>query len=165
MKLRLAVSIFSLLLVPVLLAKTKMLVEDPNNVVVGRYGITAIQSATARQAAETFLTSGSLAFVGQAYAGRYIAVSPGGLTPEQSSREPASIAKAERRLNRYGVEFDPNRPTIPIAIYDTMRHRVMHNRLYTVYEVPTLYCYCRMDDYVVMYVGARYPEGKTVFQK
>ncbi|MBV8815945.1 MAG: hypothetical protein JO271_15755 [Verrucomicrobia bacterium] len=56
MKLRVAVSVLSLLLSPIVLAKTKMLVEDPNNLVVGRYGITGAQASATQEAAETFLT-------------------------------------------------------------------------------------------------------------
>jgi hypothetical protein len=165
MKLRVAVSVLSLLLSPLLLAKTKMLVEDPNNLVVGRYGITRAQAAAAQEAAETFLTSGKLEAVQKAYAVRYLAVGAGALTPEQSNQEPKSIARAEQRLNHYGVEFDPNRPTIPVAIYDAVCHRVIHGRLYTIYETPPLYLYGRMDDYVVMYIGAQVGEGKAALQK
>ena len=165
MKLRVAVSVLSLLLSPIVLAKTKMLVEDPNNLVVGRYGITGAQASATQEAAETFLTTGKLEAVQKAYAVRYIVVGAGALTPEQSSREPQSIAKAKRRLNRYGVEFDPNRPTIPVAIYDAVRHRVIHGRLYTIYETPPLYYFGRMDDYVVMYIGSQVSEGKTALQK
>lgn len=148
-----------------LLAKTKMFVEDPNSLVVGRYGITADQAAAAREAAETFLTSGKLEIVQKAYAIRYLAVGAGALTPDQSNREPQSIANAQRRLNHYGVEFDPNRPTIPVAIYDATRHRLIHGRLYTIYQTPPLYDYGRMDDYVVLYIGARVSEGKAALQK
>jgi hypothetical protein len=165
MKLRVAVSVLSLLWSPMLLAKTKMLVEDPNNLVVGRYGITAEQATAAREAAETFLASGRPEAVQRAYALRYIAVGAGALTPQQSSQEPKSIARAEQRLNHYGVEFDPNRPTIPVAIYDAMCHRVIHGRLYTIYQTPPLYYYGRMDDYVVIYIGAQVSEGKAVVQK
>ena len=52
MKLRLAVSLLSIALAPMLLAKTKMLVEDPDNVVVGRYAITASQRVEAQHAAD-----------------------------------------------------------------------------------------------------------------
>jgi len=165
MKLRLAVSLLSIVLAPLLLAKTKMLVEDPDNVVVGRYGITAAQSAAAQQAAEAFLASDKTAEIQKAYAIRYLAVDAGALTAEQSSKEPASVADAEKRFSRTGVEFDPNQPTHPVIIYDTMCHRVIHGRLYTVTWLPERYYYLRMDDYVVMYIGTWGGEGKESLRK
>jgi len=165
MKLRLAVSLLSIVLAPLLLAKTKMLVEDPDNVVVGRYGITAAQSAAAQQAAEAFLASDRTAEIQKAYAIRYLAVDAGALTPDQSSREPASVADAEKRFSRTGVEFDPNQPTHPVIIYDAMCHRVIHGRLYTVTWLPERYYYLRMDDYVVMYIGTWGGEGKESLRK
>ena len=165
MKLRLAVSILSILLAPLGFGKTKLLVEDPNNVVVGRFGITASQAATATEAAETFLLSGKLQEVQKAYAIRYLAVDAGPLTAEQERKEPDAIAKAERRLGHYGVEFDPNRITHAIVIYDAIRHRVIHSRIYSVTGVPALYYYCRMDDYVTMYIGGWTGEGKEAFRK
>ena len=64
MKLRVAFCAFTILLAPVVLAKTKFMVEDPNNVVVGRYGITSSQAAAAAEIAETFLTGGQETFCG-----------------------------------------------------------------------------------------------------
>ena len=164
MKLRLAVSLLSIALAPMLLAKTKMLVEDPDNVVVGRYAITASQRVEAQQAAEAFLASGKLPEIQKAYAVRYLAVDAA-LAPEQSSREPQSMTVAEKRFNRYGVEVDPNQSTRPVVIYDTMYHRVIHGRLYTVIWLPEKYYYLRMDDYVVMYIGSWAGEGKESLQK
>jgi hypothetical protein len=86
------------------------------------------------------------------------------LTAEQASKEPHSVAKAERRLGRYGAEFDANEPTRPIAIYDTIQHRVIHGRLYTVTKVPARFDYMRMDDYLVMYIGSSV-EGKEALRK
>ena len=111
--------------------------------VVGRYGITSSQAAAAAEIAETFRTSGKLEAVQKAYVIRYIGVYAGPLTAEQASKEPASIAKAAQRLGHYGVEFDGSQPTRPIAIYDAIRHRVIHGRLYTVTEVPARYDYMR----------------------
>ncbi|MBV9873639.1 MAG: hypothetical protein JO025_02825 [Verrucomicrobia bacterium] len=165
MKLRVAICAFTILLAPAVLAKTKFMVEDPNNVVVGRYGITSSQAAAAAEVAETFLTSGKLAEVQKAYVIRYIGVDAGPLTAEQASKEPASIARAARRLGRYGVEYDGNQPTRVIAIYDAIRHRVIHGRLYTVTEVPARYDYMRMDDELVMYVGSFGGEGKDSLRK
>ena len=164
MKLRAAVCAFSLLLAPVVLAKTKLQVEDPNNVVVGRYGITSSQRAAVEEAAETLLTAGRLEAVQKAYTFRFIGVDAGPLTAEQASKEPHSVAKAERRLGRYGAEFDANAPTRPIAIYDTIQHRVIHGRLYTVTKVPARFDYMRMDDYLVMYIGYSV-EGKEALRK
>jgi hypothetical protein len=165
MKLRVAFCALTVLLAPAVLAKTKFLVEDPNNVVVGRYGISSSQATEAAETAETFLTTAKLEAVQKAYAMRFIAVDAGPLTSEQASREPASIAKAERRLGQYGVVFDANRPTRPIAIYDTLQHRVIHHRLYTVTEVPARYDYMKMDDYTVVYIGSWGVEGKEALQK
>jgi hypothetical protein len=83
MKLRVAFCAFTILLAPAVLAKTKFMVEDPNNVVVGRYGITSSQAAAATEIAETFLTSGKLEEVQKAYVVRYIGVDAGPLTAEQ----------------------------------------------------------------------------------
>ena len=165
MKLRVAFCAFTVFVAPVVLAKTKMLVEDPNNVVVGRYAITDSQRAAAKEAAETFLASDKTAEIQKAYAIRYLGVDAAGLTPEQSSKEPASLGAAEKRFSRFGVEFDPNLPTRPIVIYDTMCHRVIHSRLYTVTWVPERYYYLRMDDYLVMYVGSWVSEGKEALRK
>ena len=165
MKLRLAVSLLSIALAPMLLAKTKMLVEDPDNVVVGRYAITASQRVEAQQAAEAFLASSKLSEIQKAYAVRYIGVDAGPLTAGQASKQPASIAKAARRLGHYGVAYDGNQPTRVIAIYDAIRHRVIHGRLYTVTEVPARYDYMRMDDELVMYVGSFGGEGKDSLRK
>jgi hypothetical protein len=164
MKLRVAFCAFTVLLAPVALAKTRMLVEDPNNVVVGRYAITEAQRAAAKEAAETFLASDKTAEIQKAYAIRYLAVDAA-LTPEQNSKEPQSMAVAEKRFIRYGVEVDPNQPTRPVVIYDTLHHRVIHGRLYTVTWLPERYYYQRMDDYVVMYIGSWGGEGKESLQK
>ena len=164
MKLRAAVCAFTILLAPVVLAKTKFMVEDPNNVVVGRYGITSSQRTEATEAAETFLTSGRLEAVQKAYATRYIGIDAGPLTTEQASKEPGSISKAEKRLGHSGVEVNADQPTRPIAIYDAIQHRVIHSRLYTVTKVPARFDYMLMDDYVVMYIGSS-AEGKEALQK
>jgi hypothetical protein len=165
MKLRVAFCAFTVLLAPAVVAKTKFMVEDPNNVVVGRYGITSSQAAAAAEVAETFLTTGRLDAVQKAYVIRFIGVDAGPLTQEQASKEPASIAKAERRLGHYGVAYDGSQPTRPIAIYDAIRHRVIHGRLYMVAEVPARYDYMRMDDELVMYVGSWGAEGKESLRK
>jgi hypothetical protein len=164
MKLRVAFCSFAFLLAPVALAKERMLVEDPDNVVVGRYAITESQRTEAQQSAEAFLASDKLAEVQKAYAIRYLAVDSA-LTPEQSSKEPQSMAEAEKRFSRYGVEVDPNQPTRPVVIYDTMCHRVIHSRLYTVTWLPEKYYYQRMDSYVVMYIGSWGGEGKESLRK
>jgi hypothetical protein len=101
---------------------------------------------TVEEAAETFLTTGRLEAVQKAYTVRFIGVDAGPLSAEQASKEPHSVAKAERRLGHYGVEFDANEPTRPIAIYDTIQHRVIHSRLYTVTQVAARFDYMRMDE-------------------
>jgi hypothetical protein len=164
MKLRVAFCAFLVLLAPAVLAKTRMLVEDPDNVVVGRYCITESQRSAAQQTAEAFLASDKLAEIQKAYAIRYLAVDAE-LTPQQSSQEPHSMAVAEKRFIRYGVEVDPNQPTRPVVIYDTLHHRVIHSRVYTVTWLPERYYYQRMDDYVVMYIGSWGAEGKESLRK
>jgi len=164
MRIRAALCAFTVLLTPLALAKERMLVEDPDNVVVGRYAITEAQRAEAQQAAEAFLASDRLAEIQKAYALRYLAVDAT-LTAEQSSKEPQSMAVAEKRFNRYGVEVDPNQPTHPVVIYDAMCHRVIHSRLYTVTWLPEKYYYQRMDSYVVMYIGSWGGEGKEWLRK
>ena len=165
MKLRVAFCAFTILLAPAVVAKTKFMVEDPNNVVVGRYGITSTQAAAAAEIAETFLTTGKLEAVQKAYVIRFIGVDAGPLTAGQASKESASIAKAARRLGHYGVAYDGGQPTRVIAIYDAIRHRVIHGRVYTVTEVPARYDYMRMDDELVMYVGSVGAEGKESLRK
>ena len=113
MKLRVAFCALTVLLAPAVVAKTKFMVEDPNNVVVGRYGITSSQAAAAAESAETFLTTARLEAVQKAYAIRFIGVDAGPLTTAQASKEPASIAKAARRLGQYGVGFDGSHPLGP----------------------------------------------------
>jgi len=164
MKLRVAVCAFSVLVAPVVLAKTRMLIEDPDNVVVGRYCITESQRSAVQQAAEAFLSSDKTAEIQKAYAIRYLAVDAE-LTPEQSSQEPHSMAVAEKRFSRYGVEVDPNQSNRPVVIYDAMHHRVIHSRVYTVTWLPEKYYYQRMDDYVVMYIGSWVGEGKESLRK
>jgi hypothetical protein len=164
MKLRAAFCALMLFLAPAVLAKTRMLVEDPDNVVVGRYAITPSQRAEAQQTAEAFLASDKLAEVQKAYAIRYLAVDTA-LTAEQRSEEPHSMAVAETRFSRFGVEVDPNQPTRPLVIYDTLCHRVIHSRVYTVTWLPERYYYQRMDDYVVMYLGSWGGEGKESLRK
>jgi hypothetical protein len=87
------------------------------------------------------------------------------LTPDQSGQEPRSMAIAEKRFSRFGVEVDPNQPTRPVVIYDTMCHRVIHSRVYTVTWLPERYYYQRMDSYVVMYIGSWGGEGKESLRK
>jgi hypothetical protein len=91
-------------------AKSGMLVEDPNNPVVGRYSFTSEQAQQAKVSAETFLAGGREEAIQKAYATRYIAVDSGPLTPEQEKRQPAFIEKAQARFARYGVSFDPSQP-------------------------------------------------------
>ena len=69
-------------------------------------------------------------------------------------------------LNGYipGLQVNADQPTRPIAIYDTIVHRVIHSRLYTVTKVPVRFDYMRMDDYLVMYIGSS-AEGKEALQK
>jgi hypothetical protein len=134
-------------------AKTRLLVEDPNNVVAGRYSLTTEQLTRAKQTAEDLLNSAKQSEIQKALAVRLIAVDAGPLTPAQAAREPDSLRSAQMRLARYGVIVPDNRELRPIAIYDTQCHRIIHGRLYTVIELPSLYYYGRFDDYIAVYFG------------
>jgi hypothetical protein len=141
-------------------AKTRMLVEDPNNVVAGRYNLTAQQDTQAKETAESLLNSIPEKDLQKALAVRFVAVGAGPLTEDQARKEPDSLRDAQRRLARYGVNVPDNQPLVPIVIYDTERHRIIHGRLYTVTELPRIHCYGRFDDYVAVYLG-----GATGFSK
>jgi hypothetical protein len=144
-------------------AKTKLLVEDPNNVVVGRYGLTKEQKAQAIQNFESILAQAKEKDRQRAYAVRYVAIDAGPLTGSQVSKEPDSLRKAQKRFARYGVFLADDAILRPVAIYDTERERIIHGRLYTITELPAVYRYGRMDDYVVFYMGG--PEAGKGFAK
>src|SRR5262249_48595580 len=124
-------------------AKTRLLVEDPNNVVAGRYSLTTEQLARAKQTAEDLLNSAKESDLQKALAVRLIAVDAGPLTPAQAAKEPDSLRNAQTRLARYGVVVPDNLELRPIAIYDTQCHRIIHGRLYTVTELPRVHYYGR----------------------
>jgi hypothetical protein len=79
-------------------AKTRMLVEDPNNVVAGRYALTAQQETQAKETAESLLNSIPEKDVQRAIAVRFVAVGAGPLTEDQARQEPESLRDAQRRL-------------------------------------------------------------------
>jgi hypothetical protein len=153
MKARWIIAVSLLVGISICWGKARMFVEDPNNPVVGRYSITEDQRRQAVEAAETFLANGRTEVVQKAYAIRLIAIDSGPLTPDQQKREPAAAEKALARFARYGVLFDPNQPLHAVVIYDTLCHRVIHSRLYTVTELPPLYLEGRIDEYVILYAG------------
>jgi hypothetical protein len=134
-------------------AKTKLLVEDPNNVVAGRYALTGEQENRAKQTAENLLNSAKQSDLQKALAVRLIAVDAGPLTAAQARMESESLRNAQTRLARYGVEVPDNVELRPIAIYDTQNHRIIHGRLYTVTELPRIHYYGRFDDYIAIYFG------------
>jgi hypothetical protein len=134
-------------------AKTKLLVEDPNNVVAGRYSLTSEQQSRAKQTAENLLNASKESDLQKALAVRFIAVDAGPLTAAQARMEPDSLRSAQTRLARYGVEVPNNVELRPIAIYDTQNHRIIHGRLYTVTELPRIHYYGRFDDYIAIYFG------------
>jgi len=134
-------------------AKTRLLVEDPNNVVAGRYSLTSEQENRAKHTAENLLSSARESDLQKALAIRLVAVDAGPLTSAQAAKEPDSLRSAQTRLARYGVEIPDNRELRPIAIYDTQDHRIIHGRLYTVTELPRLHYYGRFDDYIAIYFG------------
>lgn len=146
-------------------ANTRMIVEDPNNPVVGRYSITDEQKRHAIETAETFLAGGREEAVQRAYAVRFIAVNSGPLTPDQQRREAGFIEKAQARFARYEVPFDPNQPLHAVVIYDTIRHRVIHSRLYTVTQLPPLFAVGRVDEYHILYVGGETLSTKSGYYK
>ncbi len=146
-------------------AKTKLLVEDPNNVVAGRYSLTAQQETQATETAESLLNSLSEANLQKALAIRLVAVGAGPLTEDQARKEPQSLRDAQQRLARYGVNLPDNQRLVPIVIYDTERRRIIHGRLYTVTELPRVHFYGRFDDYVAVYLGGANGFSKDGYQK
>jgi hypothetical protein len=138
-------------------AKTKMLVEDPNNLVAGRYTLNSEQEVRAKEIAESTLGALKEKDLQAALAIRYVAVNAGPLTSSQQVKEPDSLHDAQKRLAAYGVALSDDRPLYPIAIFDTERHRIIHSRLYTVTELPKLYAYGRFDDYIAVYIGGNTP--------
>jgi hypothetical protein len=74
MKARWILAVLVLIGISFTFGKTRMLVEDPNNPVVGRYLITDEQKQQAIETAETFLTGGREEAAQRAYAMRFIAV-------------------------------------------------------------------------------------------
>ena len=146
-------------------AKTRLLVEDPNNVVAGRYSLTAQQETQAKETAESLLNSLSVADLQKALAVRLVAVGAGPLTEDQARKEPASLRDAQERLARYGVNLPDDQHLTPIAIYDTQQHRIIHGRLYTVTELPRIHFYGRFDDYIAIYLGGANGFSKDGYQK
>jgi hypothetical protein len=146
-------------------AKTKLLVEDPNNVVAGRYSLTAQQEAQAKATAESLLNTLSEANLQKVLAVRLVAIGAGPLTEDQARKEPESLRDAQQRLARYGVTVPDNQPLTPIALYDTQRHRIIHGRLYTVTELPRTHFYGRFDDYVAIYLGGANGFSKEGYKK
>ena len=146
--------------------KTKMLVEDPENVVAGRYALTREQKTEATRTAEALLNSMKEKDRQKALSMRYVAVDAGPLTSSQAAREPKSLWKARERLARFDIAVPENQTLRPVAIYDTECHRIIHGRLYTATELPPVHYHCRLDDYLVFYaggVGGFSKEGKQVF--
>jgi len=146
-------------------AKTRLLVEDPNNVVAGRYSLTRQQETQATERAESLLNSIPEHYLQKALAVRFVAVGAGPLTEDQARKEPESLRDAQQRLARYGVNVPDNQRLTPIVIYDTERHRIIHGRLYTVTELPRIYFYGRFDDYVAVYLGGANGFSKEGYQK
>jgi hypothetical protein len=133
--------------------KTKMLVEDPENVVAGRYALTREQKAEAAHTAETVLNSMKEKDLQKALSMRYVAVDAGPLNFSQAAREPESLRKTRERLARFDIAVRENQTLRPVAIYDTECHRIIHGRLYTATELPPVHYVCRLDDYLVFYAG------------
>jgi hypothetical protein len=92
-------------------------------------------------------------------------VDAGPLTPDQQKKEPDFAAQAQARFTRYGVPFDPNQTLHPVVVYDTLCHRIIHSRLYTVTEVPAIYDEGRVDEEVILYVGGGVPSSKSGYYK
>jgi len=82
MKARWIVAVSILIGISFSFAKTRMIVEDPNNPVVGRYSIDE-QKQQAVETAEALLAGGREEATQRAYAIRFIAVDAGPLTPDQ----------------------------------------------------------------------------------
>jgi hypothetical protein len=147
--------------------KTKMLVEDPENVVAGRYALTSVQKTEAAHTAEAVLNSMKEKDLQKALSMRYVAVDAGPLTSSQVAKEPESLGKARERLARFNIAVRENQALRPVAIYDTEFHRIIHGRLYTATELPPVHYNCRLDDYQVFYAGGGggwSKEGKQVLR-
>ena len=112
-----------------------------------------------------FLNSVKESELQKAVAVRLIAIDAGPLTPAQAAKETDSLRSAQTRLARYGVVVPDNRELRPIAIYDTQCHRIIHGRLYTVIELPSLYYYGRFDDYIAIYFGGTGAYSKERYWK
>jgi len=123
-------------------------------------GPPALTQAT--ETAESLLSSLPEPKLQKALAIRLVAVGAGPLTEDQARREPEALPGAQRRLARYGVYVPDNRQLIPIVLYDTERHRVIHGRLYTVTELPEIQNYGRFDDYIAVYLGGQTTFGRAV---
>jgi hypothetical protein len=129
--------------------KTKMLVEDPENVAAGRYALTREQKAEAAQTAEALLNSMKEKDRQKALSMRYVAVDAGPLTSSQAAKEPESLRKTRERLARFDIAVRENQTLRPVAIYDTVHYS------------------CRLDDYLVFYAGGGRgwsKEGKQVLR-
>jgi hypothetical protein len=147
--------------------KTKMLVEDPENVAAGRYALTREQKTEATHTAETLLNSMKEKDRQKALSMRYVAVDAGPLTSSQAAKEPKSLWRARERLARFDIAVSENQTLRPVAIYDTECRRIIHGRLYTATELPPVHYHCRLDDYLVFYaggVGGFSKEGKQVLR-
>jgi len=156
---------FLLIFAPFAGAKIRLLIDDPNNVVAGRYALTAQQEAQATQTAESLLNSLLEKDLQKALAIRFVAVGAGPLTEEQARQEPASLRDAQRRLAQYGVNVPDDQRLIPVVIYDTERHRIIHGRLYTVIELPKIHYYGRFDDDIAIYIGGANGYSRDEYQR
>ncbi len=156
---------FLLLFAQLAAAKTRLLVYDPNNVVVGRYALTPQQETQATQRAESLLNSIPEQYLQKSLAVRFVAVGAGPLTEDQARKEPESLRNAQQRLAQYGVNVPDDQRLTPIVIYDTEHHRIIHGRLYTVTELPRIYFYGRFDDYIAVFLGGANGFSKDGYQK
>ena len=161
---RLLLLTIALAVVPLLSpAKTKLLVEDPENLVVARFSLNAEQRRDALAAAESLLASDHDRPYADAL--RYVAVEVGPLTPRQETRQPGQETKARRRLARYDLPVGTRHPVRTVALYDVQRHRILHGRLYAVYDVPRRGEVGRVDDDLALFLGTAGGDGKTVRSK
>src|SRR6267378_2828319 len=147
MKARWIVAVSVLIGISFSFAKTRMIVEDPSNPVVGRYSVTDAQKQQAVETAEAFLAGGREEATQRAYAIRFIGVDSGPLTPDQQKREASFIEKAQVRFARYEVPFDPNQPLHPVT------------------QLPPRYAEGRIDEYDILYVGGGNLGAKSGYYK
>ena len=143
-------------------AKTRMLVEDPNNLVIARVSLTPEQRQEGAIAAQDLLANALEKDRGTAFAARYVAIASGSLTDYQLAELSGTRCGSRRRSIEENAKESRNETRFTVVLYDTQRRRIMHNRLYIVSWLPERHSFCRLDDYTPFYLGRAELSGKEV---